>query len=187
MPVVSETELAKRRQEILEKARLCFARYGYEGATVRRLEEYTGKSRGAIFHHFGDKESLFLAIAHEDAERQAEVVAQDGLVAVMRDIIRHPERHGWLTTRVEIARLLRTDDNFRRRWRTHQEVLDKAVRQRLETGARSQRMRSDVRVDVLTTYLETVMEGLISQLASGASTQKFEAMLDLVEESVRQR
>ncbi|AIG64110.1 TetR family transcriptional regulator [Corynebacterium atypicum] len=185
MPVVSEDELAKRRNEILEKARGCFARYGYEGATVRRLEEYTGKSRGAIFHHFGDKETLFLAIARLDAERQADIVAQDGLVEVMRDIIRHPERHEWLATRVEIARLLRTDEKFRQRWNTHQAVLDRAVRARLESGPGSQGMRSDVRVEVLTTYLETVMEGLISQLAAGENPRKFDKMLDLVESSVR--
>ena len=44
-------------------ARGFFARFGYEGATVRRLEEATGLSRGAIFHHFRDKDSLFLAVA----------------------------------------------------------------------------------------------------------------------------
>ncbi|TML22030.1 MAG: helix-turn-helix transcriptional regulator, partial [Actinobacteria bacterium] len=51
MPRVSQQQLDARRQEILAGARACFARYGYEGATVRRLEEETGLSRGAIFHH----------------------------------------------------------------------------------------------------------------------------------------
>ena len=95
MPVVSSSELSQRRQEILDGARRCFAEHGYEGATVRRLEETIGKSRGAIFHHFGDKENLFLALAREDAARMAEVVAANGLVEVMRDMLKHPERH-WL-------------------------------------------------------------------------------------------
>ena len=68
MPIVSSSELTRRRQGIIDAARACFARYGFEGATVARLEEATGKTRGAIFHHFGDKETLFLAIASEDAE-----------------------------------------------------------------------------------------------------------------------
>ena len=116
MPVMSENELNRRRQEILVGARKCFAEYGYEGATVRRLEQATGKSRGAIFHHFSDKENLFLALAREDAARQAEVVAREGLVEVMRDIVRHPEKYDWLATRLEISKMLRTDASFRTRW-----------------------------------------------------------------------
>ncbi|MDF2899777.1 MAG: putative TetR family transcriptional regulator, partial [Rhodococcus erythropolis] len=60
MPKVSEDHLAARRSQILDGARRCFAEYGYDGATVRRLEEVTGLSRGAIFHHFKDKDGLFL-------------------------------------------------------------------------------------------------------------------------------
>ena len=82
MPIISDEELNRRRHDILVGARKCFADHGYEGATVRLLEEATGKSRGAIFHHFGDKESLFLALAKEDTLRQAEVVANNGLVQI---------------------------------------------------------------------------------------------------------
>ncbi|HEX5597939.1 MAG TPA: helix-turn-helix domain-containing protein, partial [Micromonosporaceae bacterium] len=87
MPRISQDQLDARRQEILAAARSCFARYGYEGATVRRLEEATGLSRGAIFHHFRDKESLFLAVAEDDAAAMVETVARNGLVQVMRDLL----------------------------------------------------------------------------------------------------
>lgn len=43
-------------EEILEAARRCFARHGYEGATVRPLEQESGLSRGAIFNYFASKE-----------------------------------------------------------------------------------------------------------------------------------
>ena len=48
MPRVSQDQLDARRSEILAAARSCFARYGYEGATVRRLEEatYAGEVSG---------------------------------------------------------------------------------------------------------------------------------------------
>ncbi|AEQ06631.1 TetR/AcrR family transcriptional regulator [Corynebacterium pseudotuberculosis] len=185
MPVVSSTELTLRRQEILEGARRCFAEHGYEGATVRRLEEAIGKSRGAIFHHFSDKENLFLALAREDAARMAEVVAENGLVEVMRDMLDHPERHDWLATRLEIIKMLRTDPAFRARWQEHQQVLDEAVVTRLERNAHLGRMRDDVPIQVLHTYLETVMDGFISRLASGTATEDLDQVLDLVEETVR--
>lgn len=185
MPVISENELERRRNDILAGARKCFAEYGYEGATVRLLEEATGKSRGAIFHHFGDKESLFLAIARDDAQRQADVVSEGGLVEVMRDMLRHPERYDWLATRIEIARKLRSDPDFRTRWKRHQAVLDDAVAARLRSNASNHRMRSDVPVDVLRTYLETVMDGFIARLASGEPTDHLEQVLDVVEQSIR--
>ena len=59
MPVVSSSELSQRRQEILDGARRCFAEHGYEGATVRRLEETIGKSRGAIFIILGIRRICF--------------------------------------------------------------------------------------------------------------------------------
>ena len=185
MPVVSDEELARRRHDIMEKARGCFAEYGYEGATVRRLEKATGKSRGAIFHHFGDKENLFLSIAHEDAERQAAVVAEAGLVEVMRDMLKRPERHEWLATRLEISRKLRTEPDFRARWKEHQQTLDQAVRDRLARNAEEDRMRDDVDLSVLQMFLETVMDGFITRLASGEPTDQLDAVLDVTEDAVR--
>ena len=92
MPRVSAAQLEARRQHILAGARACFARYGYEGATVRRLEEEIGLSRGAIFHHFRDKESLFLAVAEDDAAEMVTTVREFGLVQVMRDLLARAER-----------------------------------------------------------------------------------------------
>lgn len=184
MPIVSESELSRRRHDILVGARRCFAEHGYEGATVRLLEQATGKSRGAIFHHFGDKESLFLALAQEDAARQAEVVAQNGLVEVMREMLQHPERHDWLATRLEITSLLRTDPSFATRWKENQSVRDEAVRARLASNADKGRLRDDVEIDTLAIYLEVFMDGFINRLALG-DTAELENVLDLVEQSIR--
>src|SRR5207237_10719746 len=107
VPRVSQDQLDARRREILAGARACFARYGYEGATVRRLEEQTGLSRGAIFHHFRDKDSLFLAVAEDDTATMVATVARHGLVQVMRDLLDRAhsvEVPGWLGTQLEVAR-----------------------------------------------------------------------------------
>src|SRR2546425_12166944 len=111
MPRVSQDHLDARRRQILDGARSCFAKFGYEGATVRRLEEATGLSRGAIFHHFRDKESLFLALAEDDALRMADVVAEQGLVQVMRDLLAGDGEHpaDWLGTPPEGSRRPRAD------------------------------------------------------------------------------
>src|SRR3979490_1564305 len=123
MPRGSAGHLSASREQILAGPRDCFGRFGYEGATVRRLEEATGLSRGAIFHHFRDKEWLFLGLAAEDAPRVDHFVGEQGLVQVMRDLLaRQPgqpdQEHpaDWLGTRLEVSRRLRTDPDFRARW-----------------------------------------------------------------------
>ncbi|RZS43224.1 TetR family transcriptional regulator [Herbihabitans rhizosphaerae] len=190
MPRVSQDHLDARRSQILDGARSCFARHGYEGATVRRLEDATGLSRGAIFHHFRDKESLFLALAEDDARRMAEVVARQGLVQVMRDLLAgegdgpdHPAH--WLGTRLEVSRRLRTDPEFRARWAERSQALTDATRERLRRQHDAGNLRDDIDVDVLTAFLELVLEGLVSHLAMGLPADDLGPVLDLVEESVR--
>ncbi|MDL9935844.1 helix-turn-helix domain-containing protein [Gordonia sp. ABSL1-1] len=185
MPKVSDDRLAARRREILDGARHCFAEFGYDGATVKRIEETTGMSRGAIFHHFRDKDALFLALAQEDAERMADVAAEQGLVQVMRDMLARPQDFDWLGTRLEIARKLRTDPAFRESWSAHSADVEKATLSRLERGRASGRLREDVPTEVLVKYLDLVLDGLITRLATGQPTDDLHAVLDLVEESVR--
>ncbi len=194
MPRVSQDHLDARRRQILDGSRSCFARFGYEGATVRRLEEATGLSRGAIFHHFGDKESLFLALAEDDASRMADVVAEQGLVQVMRNLLVRPDGQraadgehpaDWLGTRLEVSRRLRTDPDFRARWAKRSERLTMATRDRLRRQRAVGKLRDDVPVEVLAAYLELVLEGVVSHLAMGLPADDLDPALDLVEESVR--
>lgn len=188
MPRVSLDQLEARRQEILDGARSCFADHGYEGATVRRLEQATGLSRGAIFHHFGDKETLFLALAEQDARRMADVVADQGLVQVMRDLLADPGAdRSWLGTRLEVSRRLRTDPDFRRRWSDHSAALTHATRERLDRQATAGLLRDDVPVPVLARYLELALEGLISHLAMGLPADDLGPALDVVEAAVRRQ
>jgi AcrR family transcriptional regulator len=186
VPRVSTDQLEARRQQILDGARACFAAYGYEGATVRRLEQGIGLSRGAIFHHFGDKDTLFLALAEQDARRMADVVAEQGLVQVMRELLTDPiGERSWLGTRLEVSRRLRTDPLFRERWSAHSAELTRATRERLERQAQAGSLRDDVPVAVLAQYLELVLEGLISHLAMGLPADDLGPVLDVVEASVR--
>jgi AcrR family transcriptional regulator len=194
VPRVSQVQLDARRREILAGARTCFARHGYEGATVRRLEEETGLSRGAIFHHFRDKESLFLAVAEDDAATMVVTVAEHGLVQVMRDLLARvadpaaePEAAGWLGTQLEVSRRLRTDPEFAKRWAARSEAIAAATRDRLHRQREAGVLRADVPVDVLAQFLELAYDGLMLHLAMGRPADEMEAVLDLVEETVRRR
>ena len=68
MPKVTEAHRESRRRQILDGARTAFARHGYEGTTVPRLEAEIGLSRGAIFSYYPSKLDLFVALAEEGAK-----------------------------------------------------------------------------------------------------------------------
>lgn len=191
---MSQDQLAARRREILAAARTCFARHGYEGATVRRLEEATGLSRGAIFHHFRDKDSLFLAVAEDDAAAMVETVARNGLVQVMRDLLeraRDPraanETGGWLGSQLEVSRRLRTDPAFAARWAQRADAIATATRDRLRRQRDAGVLRDDVPLPVLARFLELAYDGLVLHLAMGRPADDLGPVLDLVEEAVRRR
>jgi AcrR family transcriptional regulator len=190
MPRVSQHQLDARRQEILAGARACFARYGYEGATVRRLEEETGLSRGAIFHHFRDKDSLFLAVAEDDTATMVDTVARHGLVQVMRDLLARAhsvEVPGWLGTQLEVSRRLRTDPDFAKRWAARSAAITTATRERLGRQRDAGVLREDVDLDTLAQFLELAYDGLVLRLATGQPADDLGPVLDLVEEAVRRR
>ena len=185
---MSQDQLDARRQEILAAARACFARYGYEGATVRRLEEATGLSRGAIFHHFRDKESLFLAVAEDDAATMVETVSRNGLVQVMRDLLERaasPDTTGWLGSQLEVSRRLRTDPAFAKRWAQRSAAVAEATRERLARQREAGVLRDDVPIEVLARFLELAYDGLVLHLAMGRPAGDLGPVLDLVEEAVR--
>ncbi|WP_433058011.1 TetR/AcrR family transcriptional regulator [Dactylosporangium sp. CS-033363] len=194
MPRVSQDQLDARRKEILTGARTCFARHGYEGATVRRLEEEIGLSRGAIFHHFRDKDSLFLAVAEDDAATMVSTVAQHGLVQVMRDLLSQtstaatggePDVTGWLGSQLEVSRRLRTDPEFAKRWAARSEAVAAATRERLQRQLEAGVLRDDVPIGILAQFLELAYDGLVLHLATGRPVQDLEAVLSLVEAAVR--
>ena len=183
MPKVTDEELAAKRARILAGARRAFARHGYQAATVKVLEAETGLSRGAIFHHFKDKDALFLALAEQDAEQTAAVVAEHGLVQVMREL--RDKYAGWFGVHLEVRRRLRTDPEFAASWATRQDALTTATTARLERQQAAGIVRRDVPIPLLVDFLRLAFDGLISGRAAGMPAEHVDGVLDLVEDAVR--
>jgi AcrR family transcriptional regulator len=158
---------------VLDGARRAFASYGYEGATVRRLEEETGLSRGAIFHHFADKDALFLALAQEDAEEVATLVDDFGLVGAMQKL--RDKDAGWLGVQLEVSRRVRTDPAFAAQWEHHLRAITRATQARLARQRDAGVVRVDVPIETLAAFLLLVYDGLVAQLATGMPVQHLAA------------
>jgi AcrR family transcriptional regulator len=185
MPKVSDTDLSERRAEILRGARECFVTYGYDGATVSRLEKQTGKSRGAIFHHFKNKETLFREVAHRDMLRMSQLAGEQGMIGLIRYLLDDPELAEWWGLRVEISRRIRHDEQLKMTWDEDQLALRRAVTARLEEQRDSGRLRTDISTATTLQLLDLVLEGVMAHLASDRDDALLPEALDLVEQSLR--
>lgn len=69
----------------------CFARYGYQGASIDRIAKAAGLTKGAIYYHFKDKEELlFEAVKNRVGQFERRVTADLGgmpdAVAVLKRV-----------------------------------------------------------------------------------------------------
>jgi len=64
------------RERILHAALTVFARKGYHRALVDDIVRASRTSKGAVYHHFPNKEALFLALVDDFAARLAQAVAE---------------------------------------------------------------------------------------------------------------
>jgi len=183
VPKLTEEAKEARKEAILGAARRCFADYGYEGATVARLEEATGLSRGAIFNWYGTKEELFLALADADAARFASMWLERGFEEVLRALL--VEDPAWLGVYFEIGRRLRTDASFRERWSQRAPDFERRLEERLRGLQAAGELRGDVGWETLGRFMGIVADGLAVRRASGFQTDDAEALITVAVSAIR--
>jgi TetR/AcrR family transcriptional regulator, transcriptional repressor of aconitase len=183
MPKVTQAHLDGRRAEILDGARTAFAKHGYAGATVARLEEATGLSRGAIFHYFGSKRDLFVQLSVEENRRYVDLIVERGVDEALRAMASaDPE---WLGMLIEIQVHLRHDPEFVRK-------LDEATgdRDRLVNWLRDGQARGELRQDVDFLHIgrlaSIVLNGLALRVVGGDETD-VEPLIRLLHDAIGPR
>ena len=182
MPKVSQEHLDRRRRQVLDGARRCFARYGYERATVRKLEKEVGLSRGAIFNYFPTKWELFFALVEEEYERSPESWTEGGFEELLRATAE--EDPSWINVHFEFARRLRTDPALRERWAKRLPDGRSRVVESLEEGQRTGEFRDDISTEALRAFLAVVHDGVAHHRAMG-ETIDIDAVLAFVDDAVR--
>ena len=65
-------------QRILEAAKACFLRSGFQGASMHQICAEVGMSPGALYRYFPSKEAIIEAICEADRKQDAEQVRRDG-------------------------------------------------------------------------------------------------------------
>lgn len=73
--VLKQERAIVTRKRLTDAARQVFARCGFENARIEDIAGAAGKTRGAFYANFRDKEDVFYAIFEEDLARDREQVA----------------------------------------------------------------------------------------------------------------
>ena len=184
MPKRSEAHLQARREQILAGARRAFSKHGYEGATVAKLEEEIGLSRGAIFNYYSSKLDLFFALATEDEARVYETWLDGGFEAVLREIAE--ENPDWLGVYLENGRRLRTDAAFRNRWASRNPEIEERVHEWLVRLQAEGEIRNDVPFEAIGKFFGLVVDGVALHTSMGFPVD-VEPVLTLVRDAIAPR
>jgi AcrR family transcriptional regulator len=81
------------RQEIIAAASLLFTRKGFFGTSIADLAKATGLTKGALYHHFENKDAIFFAVV--------ESVRRTWNDQVARDVLSHKDAKIRLTALIE--------------------------------------------------------------------------------------
>ncbi|WHY79806.1 TetR/AcrR family transcriptional regulator [Neobacillus sp. WH10] len=76
-PIVSESYKEKKKKEILSSALACFAKKGFQAATIDDIVELSGISKGAIYNYFKSKDEIYLELMITDTEETFEILTKD--------------------------------------------------------------------------------------------------------------
>jgi AcrR family transcriptional regulator len=184
MPKVTQEHLDARRKEILDGARRAFAEHGYEGATVARLEEATGMSRGAIFHYFENKNDLFVELAMETSTRFGDILLEQGLEEAFRALT--AENPEWIAVLIETESRMRHDEDFVRRFEAKAADASPRIRDWFRDQQAAGKLRDDIPSEELGRFTTSLLNGLALRIAGGDPFD-IEAMLQLLGDAIAVR
>jgi AcrR family transcriptional regulator len=177
VPKVSEAHVEARREQILDGARRAFAQHGYHGATVAKLEDEIGLSRGAIFNYYPNKWSLFLALVRRDRHRFYDALESEGLDGLLRVLTQ--ESPEWLGVYFELSHRLRTNPELM------EDLKDAAPEEAqrslalFETWQQDGEIRGDVSLETVIQFMNVVANGMALSTSLGLQFD-IEPFLELV-------
>jgi AcrR family transcriptional regulator len=132
---LSRTEQNERnRGLVLEAARNQFLAQGYHGATVDKIAEEAGFSKGVVYSQFASKADMFLALLEQriaeraagNADLASRMSGQHGVVALIQKLAeRQTEERDWGLLLVEFRAHAARDPELSRRYaEAHQRTID---------------------------------------------------------------
>ena len=138
-----------------------------DGATVARIEEETGLSRGAIFNYFDGKLDLFVQLSQEGSRHYTELLMERGFEGAIREMAN--ESPEWLGVVLETQARLLHDPEFQRRMEPPPEQQHQ-LRDWFFDRQRAGDFRADVTAQDLARFAAMVINGLALRVVAGDET-----------------
>jgi AcrR family transcriptional regulator len=136
LPNKNALRTKETRDLLLRSAETIFVRDGYEGAELGEIASLAGRTKGAIYAHFENKEDLFIALFAERmrlyADRMLELLAsststEQNLQIFRKFYVGTVEDKNWLLLLLEFKLLaIRHPESKERLQRVHRELLPQA-------------------------------------------------------------
>lgn len=192
MPKVSEEHLEARRQQIIDAAVQCFARFGIHGTSLDEIRLAADLSRGAVYHYFKSKEDIIDALRERSREEDEQLMVESQearpdlpvwLQALDKGMKRNLSTPGNVDTRVAMflwaeallsERVLNSQRELFRPWR---ESMPQAVRKSQENGD----INPDLDPEAVIFVLASIMIGATAQLAWEPEQHDIDAAVEVTE------
>lgn len=173
------------RQRILEAAFMEMYRKGFQGMRLDDVLAATGLTKGALYHHFPNKQALGYAVVDEVIYPTMEAMwvlplreaddPLDGLVAVIENMpdTKPPEMIQYGCPLNNLAQEMSPlDEGFRQRLDRLFNLWHDVTRDALERAQRDGRIRGDVNCDDAAVFVMAAMEGCIGVAKNAQSVER---------------
>ena len=177
------------REKILDAAFQEIYRYGFQSASLTNILDRTGLTKGALYHHFPDKQALGLAVVDEVIRGRLEELVfaplrnSDEPLATLLAIL-HAKRDN--PEVVELGCPLNNlmqemsplDETFRARLNAVMKSWQGAVADALKRGQRQGQVRKDIDCAETALFLVSAWEGCIGIAKNMQSERTYRACLE---------
>jgi len=180
MPRVSDEYMTRRREEILEAAKACFAREGFHATSMRDIYRECGLSAGAVYNHFASKEEIVRALSEArlreaQARREALELIEDPIEAMRllaagtrEELVREQD----LLMDLQLAGEGLRDESIAEVSRQAFDATLQTVVGLLGRAQRTGHLDASLDVDALARLLIGVFQGVVVQTAIGAPPER---------------
>lgn len=184
------TRTERRDQQvarILDAAKTCFVRSGFQGASMQQICSEVGMSPGALYRYFPSKEAIIEAITEADRRRDAEIFSHmtqggdvvDTFVAVAMMHIRYMHESGNAPLFAEIRAESMRNDAIEFACRMSMKDIDESFRAYLEAAIDRGDIAPCADLDTILPVMVAFGEGLaINDLpAKGVAFDRLETVI----------
>lgn len=153
---------------ILDAAKKCFVRSGFQGASMQEICKEAEMSPGALYRYFPSKESIIEAIAEAGRAEDAKILSEmldnpdviDGFVSAAIAHIRHIHKKGVAPLFIEIRAEAMRNEAVRKSCEASMQHVGNAIRDYLQSAIDRGEINPEADLDILLPMMMAIGEGL---------------------------